>query len=184
MRHHGLSILPALAIIGPLSVTPVSAGFFDSLFGTNSAPQGPSPALQAPSPGLAVTISPSKSLNRPRSEAVQARRAAKQKPVRQVAGRQGGIDPNQDAEWFLHDPTLRPGDIVVLEREVLVLNGRTGRGALSRADFTSLDKASAPSDARALLEPNIRVQQASNGTEIKAGEIKAASLASDAAARR
>jgi hypothetical protein len=171
MRHPRRYILPALAIIGPLSVTPVSAGFFDSLFG---APRAPEP----PPPSFSVTVSPSQSLHRPRPEAVQARRAARQKPVRQAAARQGSIDPGQDSEWFLHDPTLRPGDIVVLDREVLVVNSRPGRAPLTRADFTSLDKGSAPSDARALLGPNIPVQSAANGTESKpAREIKAASLA-------
>jgi hypothetical protein len=174
MRFPRLYMLPALAIIGPLSVTPVSAGFFDSLFGTSAPPQAPAPAV-APSPGMTVTISP-KSFARPRAEAVRARRVvSKHKAVRQAAA-PANLDPSQDAEWFLKDPTLRAGDIVVLEREVLVLNGR-GRGPLTRANFTSLDKASAPSDARAMLGPNMPAQSASNTTEPKAvPEFKAASL--------
>jgi hypothetical protein len=170
MRHYRLSIPLALAIAVPLSAEPVSAGFFDSLFG---AP----PPAEAPSPGMSVTISPSRSFHRPRPQAVQVRRA-QQKPVRQVAARHGSIDPGQDEQWFLHDPTLKPGDIVVLEREVLVLNSRPGRAQLTRADFTSLDKGSAPSDARALLGPNLSVRSAENETRVKAApEIKAASLA-------
>jgi hypothetical protein len=182
MRFPRLYMLPALAIIGPLSVSPVSAGFFDSLFGNSAPPQAPAAAM-APSPGMTVTISPSKSFARPRAEAVRARRVvSRHKAVRQAAA-PANLDPSQDSEWFLKDPTLRAGDIVVLEREVLVLNGRV-RGPLTRANFTSLDKASAPSDARAMLGPNMSAQSASNATEPKAvPEFKAASL-DTASARR
>jgi hypothetical protein len=124
---------------------------------------------------LNVTISPSRSLHRPRPQVVQTRRAAKQKPVREAA-RHGSIDPSQDGEWFLHDPTLRPGDIVVLERDVLMLNSRSGRGPLKRTDFTSLNKDSGPADARALLGSTIPVQSAANAADTKPHEIKSASL--------
>jgi hypothetical protein len=184
MRYHRFAVLPALLVAAPLSIAPASAGFFDSLFGA-AAP------AQAPSPGMNVTISPSaspsRSFHRPRMQAVQARRIAKPKAVRQLA-RHGSIDPSEDSQWFLHDSTLRPGDIVVLEREVLMLNNRPARGGPTRADFTSLDKGSAPADAKALLGSTIAMQSAAKeedskraemkAPETKAPEIKSASLAS------
>ncbi len=45
------------------------------------------------------------------------------------------LDPRTDPNWFLKDPTLRRGDIVVTNKGVLVFNGR---GNVTRSDFASL----------------------------------------------
>ena len=41
------------------------------------------------------------------------------------------IDPVRHPDWFLHDPTLRRGDIVVLKNSVLVVEGGTGEGRMA-----------------------------------------------------
>ena len=46
------------------------------------------------------------------------------------------LNPETNPDWFLQDPTLRAGDIVVLKGEVLVLQG--GRAPYSREDFATL----------------------------------------------
>lgn len=47
------------------------------------------------------------------------------------------LDPATDPDWYLKDPTLRRGDIVVTGKGVLVYNGRRGDD-LRRTDFASL----------------------------------------------
>jgi hypothetical protein len=49
------------------------------------------------------------------------------------------IDPVKQPNWYLTDPTLRPGDIVVLPQKVLVYSGARGERRL--ADFADLDRA-------------------------------------------
>jgi hypothetical protein len=38
------------------------------------------------------------------------------------------IDPVLDPNWYLNDPTLRRGDMVVLENKVLVYDGPAEKG--------------------------------------------------------
>lgn len=47
------------------------------------------------------------------------------------------LDPATDPNWFLGDPTLRRGDIVVTRQGVLVYHGRDS-DSLRRSDFASL----------------------------------------------
>jgi hypothetical protein len=47
------------------------------------------------------------------------------------------LDPATDPDWYLKDPTLRRGDIVVTRRGVLVYQGRDA-GAASPSDFAAL----------------------------------------------
>ena len=47
------------------------------------------------------------------------------------------LDPATDPNWYLADPTLRRGDIVVTNRGVLVYQGRDS-DALRRSDFAAL----------------------------------------------
>ncbi|MBV9076678.1 MAG: hypothetical protein JO048_04245 [Methylobacteriaceae bacterium] len=48
------------------------------------------------------------------------------------------IDPKTNPKWYLEDPTLRRGDIVVLPGRVLVYEGRGG--PVEEADYASLDR--------------------------------------------
>ncbi|PTM39222.1 hypothetical protein [Bosea sp. 124] len=47
------------------------------------------------------------------------------------------LDPATDPSWYLHDPTLRRGDIVVTANGVMVYQGRGG-DTLRHADFAAL----------------------------------------------
>jgi hypothetical protein len=74
--------------------------------------------------GLDVTV-------RPRRK----RQAAAPRPVERMAA----IDPVKVPTWYLEDPTLRRGDIVVLPGQVLVFEGDRG-GDRRIEDFASLDE--------------------------------------------
>ncbi len=113
-----------------------AAGLFDaigSLFGGDPEPLRP----YQPAPGgiygreeggLDLTVRP----RRPRPQRVRpiARKAS---PAPAPAA---NLDPSSNPNWYLDDPTLRAGDIVVLKGEVLVFQG--GRPPYAREDFTSL----------------------------------------------
>lgn len=48
------------------------------------------------------------------------------------------LDPATDPHWYLKDPTLRRGDIVVTAQGVMVYQGVRGGDDNRRADFTAL----------------------------------------------
>lgn len=48
------------------------------------------------------------------------------------------LDPATDPSWYLKDPTLRRGDIVVTANGVMVYQGGRGSDDNRRADFTAL----------------------------------------------
>lgn len=48
------------------------------------------------------------------------------------------LDPATDPNWYLKDPTLRRGDIVVTNNGVMVFQGGRGGEDNRRADFTAL----------------------------------------------
>ncbi|WP_156323352.1 hypothetical protein [Bosea sp. AAP35] len=48
------------------------------------------------------------------------------------------LDPATDADWYLKDPTLRRGDIVVTASGVMVFQGGRGREENRRAEFSAL----------------------------------------------
>ena len=128
----------AAALIVPVACTggAQAAGLFDaigSLFGGSPEP----PRAYQPVPrgsygldqgALDVTVRPRRL--RPRRERAIARKA-KPAPIRPA-----NLDPATNPNWYLEDPTLRAGDIVVLKGEVLVFQG--GRVPYAPEDFTSL----------------------------------------------
>jgi hypothetical protein len=99
-----------------------AAGFFDDLarafFGGRSAP----PAMMRNDP-FEMTVQPKRQKPRPAS-AKPAEPAAK-------------LDPAKDAFWYLRDPTLRKGDIVVTRSGVVVFDGQRSSGH-DTSDFTAL----------------------------------------------
>jgi hypothetical protein len=106
MRRKGLAIAIAAVVA---SAGTAQAGFFEMLFGIRK----PAPVVEPQHP--AVTISPSR-------------------PVRKAARRPVGLDPKQtlartidpvkNPDWYLVDPTLKRGDILVLPGKVVVFDGR------------------------------------------------------------
>ncbi len=112
----------AIGVAGSLAMAPQAqaAGFLDDLtraiFG-NPAP----PAMIGGPDGPAIRPRPSK----PRP--VNTKPA--EPPVK--------LDPASDAYWYLRDPTLRKGDIVVTRSGVVVFDGQRSSGH-ETSDFTAL----------------------------------------------
>lgn len=112
------------ASVGLVGMTgSAQAGLFDFLFGGFARPQ-PSPQYYSPPP-LEMRVNP-----RPRK--AHAREEGSPKP--HVLAR--AIDPVKNPNWYLEDPTLRRGDVVVLKGQILVYDG--GRKVGSREAFTAL----------------------------------------------
>lgn len=119
-----VSVAVVLALAAPM---PAKAGFLDELanaiFGR---PQSrPIPPLGfAPEDPLHVTVKPRR--KRPVPEVAS-------KPTPPVVK----LDPQRDHDWYLKDPTLRRGDVVVTARGVLVYQGRDSDHMID-SDFTAL----------------------------------------------
>jgi len=109
-----------LALTG---ATPASAGLLEMIFG---APRpAPAPVAYAPIPDVGGDAKGPRAAG-PRK--VEEARPRTQTPMN-IAG---------DPEWYLRDPTLRKGDIIVLTDKVLVYNG----GGRERRDFAELGNSS------------------------------------------
>lgn len=116
--------LVSVVTVGFVPQPASAAGLFDFLFGGFSAPQ---PRYDYGTP-LDVRVNPER-----RAKKVTAGPRAEHKPKLQTS-----IDPVKNPSWYLDDPTLRRGDIVVLKGRALVYDG--GRGARSTDDFTPIQK--------------------------------------------
>lgn len=117
---------------GLAAMTPVDAraaglaDFFDSVFGGGQAAR---PTEHVP---LGVTVRGRSRGFAPRSRRARAERPRERRPAI-VA-----IDPVANPNWFMDDPTLRRGDIVVLDGQVLVFEG--GKPPHGPESFSSLGK--------------------------------------------
>ncbi|MDR6870878.1 hypothetical protein J2Y55_001886 [Bosea sp. BE125] len=106
-----------------LTTSQAQAGLLEMLFG------GPAPQRQEIAP-LEMTIRPTKKA-KPKVPRVSMDDDGDSKRFLQVS-----IDPVSNPDWYLTDPTLRRGDIVVLSNKVLVYAG--GRSTRRLADFDDL----------------------------------------------
>ncbi|MGO4667684.1 hypothetical protein AB4Z40_04805 [Bosea sp. 2YAB26] len=108
-------------------VTPAhSAGFFDELARAVFGRPPPQVYPTGPEP-LDVTVRPTRRSHQ--------RKAVVSRPTPPVVK----LDPATDHYWYLDDPTLRRGDIVVTRSDVLVFEGRASQNH-SASDFTALGK--------------------------------------------
>lgn len=101
-----------------------AAGFFDDLariFGARPTP----PAMIGGGDPFEMTVKPKR--QKPRAA------AASTKPAEPAVK----LDPATDPYWYLHDPTLRKGDIIVTRAGVVVFDGRSGSQHSPEA-FTAL----------------------------------------------
>lgn len=98
-----------------------AAGFFDDL--TQAIFGNPRPPAAIGDPA-APAIKPKPQKARPAST----------KPAEPAVK----LDPASDAYWYLRDPTLRKGDIVVTRSGVVVFDGQRASDHLS-SDFTTLE---------------------------------------------
>ncbi|WP_139221126.1 hypothetical protein [Bosea sp. OK403] len=108
-----------------LTASQAQAGLLEMLFGA------PVPQRQEIAP-LEMTIRPTKKpTSKPKIPRVSMDDDGDSKRYLQVS-----IDPVSNPDWYLTDPTLRRGDIVVLPNKVLVYAG--GRTSRRLADFDDL----------------------------------------------
>lgn len=114
--------LSALVLVTPAH----SAGFFDELARAVFGRPPPQVYPTAPQP-LDVTVRPARRQHQ--------RKVVASKPMPPVVK----LDPATDRYWYLDDPTLRRGDIVVTRSDVLVFEGRASQNH-SASDFTALGK--------------------------------------------
>jgi hypothetical protein len=119
-RRAGLALLGVATAALVSGALPAQAGFLDFIFGgPQLRPRGEIP--------LEMTVRP--------EQPVQPRYGTGDEiPHVKVIP----IDPVAVPDWYLVDPTLKPGDIVVLPNKVLVYNGRRAQRRL--ADFDDLDR--------------------------------------------
>jgi hypothetical protein len=145
------SALLAAGLMIPITLTggARSAGLFDAIGSIFGGDPEPPPSYQ-PAPrgyygdggSLDVTVRPRR-LRPPRRERRVVRRE------RPAPAPLANLDPTSNPNWYLEDPTLRAGDVVVLKGEVLVFQG--GRVPYAREDFTSLDRSKLSKDERARI---------------------------------
>jgi hypothetical protein len=110
--------LGAFAGMVTLASSPAKAGLLDMLFGS-----APAPRIEMP---LEMTVRPE---GKPRTSKPKSYNEAPPKLATP-------INPEEFPDWYLTDPTLRRGDIVVLPKKVLVFSG--GRGTRQLSDFDNL----------------------------------------------
>ncbi len=115
-----------LGLGGGLVAKPAQAGFLDELA---RAMFGRPPAQVVPDAFIPLEMTV-----RPRTRRATAKASAP-KPAPPAVK----LDPATDPQWYLKDPTLRRGDIVVAKSGVLVFEGgRENRH--EAADFVSLER--------------------------------------------
>jgi hypothetical protein len=142
MRNHRplRNLVLAAALSGPLFGVGCAhaASLFDAIgaaFGAQPEPSRPFRAAPAAAEmgrgGLSLTVRPRR--QKPRRERAVARRPQPVQPSVPL-----NVDPATNPNWFLDDPTLRPGDIVVIKGKVLVFEG-SGPAPHAREEFTSLE---------------------------------------------
>lgn len=120
-RSAALATLVLLCAAGGGQVR--AEGLLEFLFGVR--PEAPAQQEYEPAEPLEMTVSPRRERSRPKEVS---------RPVRLATP----IDPKTTPNWHLVDPTLRPGDIVVLPGQVLVFEG--GAFPAQRSDFATLDR--------------------------------------------
>lgn len=110
------------------ATTQAQAGLFDFLFGgqQRQAPQYYAPAPSYDRAPLDVRVNPRR----------KVKDAGKARPERTTKVVNKSIDPRQHPNWFLEDPTLRRGDIVVLPTGAMVYQG--GSRPQMKEDFAKL----------------------------------------------
>ena len=157
VRH----LVLAAALSAPLlAATGVqAAGLFDAIgaiFGGDLDPP-PSPrstrgGFYDGQGGLDLTVRPRRP--KPRREKPVVRRLA---PAPALAPAKNlNFDPATNPNWFLDDPTLRAGDIVVVKGDVLVFEGG-GPAPHAREDFTSLNSSRLSAEERERLRQMARL---------------------------
>jgi hypothetical protein len=120
-----LSVTVTAVALLALSGGTAGAGFSDL------APEPPAAASAAPA-------MPTSNLSPRKERRSASHRLKRPKVSHRAAVLNAQIDPVVDPNWYLSDPTLRRGDMVVLENKVLVYDGRAEKGPHMRTQFADL----------------------------------------------
>lgn len=144
------TLLAALTL-SAASILPAGGASAEGLFGFLSgfgqpAQAAPPPALYPayPSGPMELRVRPRRVVQRPaapRRSSVASRDAV----LRQKEA-YARLDPATNPDWYLQDPTLRRGDIVVLKTGIMVFEGQREPAHVA-ADFRPLDQDSRLSKA-------------------------------------
>lgn len=147
VRSLALAAVAGGAIVGASSQSQ-AAGLFEFLFGgaPRSAPQYYAPPSYGSAP-LDVRVSPRK-----RSKTTRAPTKVRPGKERTTKVVNRSIDPRLHPNWYLEDPTLRRGDVIVLPTGVMVYKG--GPRPQTREDFVKLSETSLVSK-----KERIRIEQ-------------------------
>lgn len=119
---------------GVVATTTPASAFLDFLFGGQQQP-APAPQPTYRSEPLDISVRPKKADKRLPHKKHLAR--PKEPGERRTAKLQHPIDPIKNPDWYLIDPTIRHGDILVLKTGAVVYKGNS-RGSRVQEDFVSL----------------------------------------------
>lgn len=164
--------------IGMGSVGSAKAGLFDFLFGPRK-PAAPVAAVRPVVDHPYVTIAPRKK--------VVTKRVVRRIQIDPKDMMARTIDPVKNPHWYLEDPTLKKGDILVLNDRVLVFRGGTVGDPLAyvslgasrqlnksdRAKVAAMTRPQAGPVAEAAAEPRptrVRVRFRSANIGLRGGE--------------
>lgn len=104
--------------LGMGGVTSANAGLLDLIFGWRDRTAAPRATAPAPHPVVTISAKPKNKVARAKNRTPKA--PAQLSPQEMLART---IDPNKNPNWHLEDPTLRKGDILVLNDRVVVFTG-------------------------------------------------------------
>lgn len=107
--------------IGMSGVTSANAGLLDFIFGwRNRTDLSTPPARQTAHPSVTID-----SASMPKKKVAGAKKRTPKAPVQLSPAEMMArtIDPYSNPNWWLEDPTLRKGDILVLKDRVVVFSG-------------------------------------------------------------
>lgn len=127
MARRGIITVAMVGTFGVAAIMPAqAAGFLDDLARAFFGGGRPTPPVYVDSP-FEMTVQPKRRAPRV---------AAPSRPIEPAVK----LDPASDPYWYLSDPTLRKGDIVVTRSGVVVFDGREA-SRHSPSAFTALGEA-------------------------------------------
>ena len=163
-RHLRIALFAGCLIVAPAALVDSAnaAGLFDAIsaiFGGDPEP----PRFDYRSP--TQDFEPLRSIVRRRTSPKPGKTIVRDTPPKETAPvNAAALNPATNPNWYLEDPTLRLGDIVVLKGEVLVFEG--GRLPYTRADFSSLSESRLSKSDRDKLAAMARLSQTARSTNV------------------
>ena len=170
--------LALAAIIGPtVAIGSAHADFFDAIGRIFGGDPSPVPVERSYQPNPSSFDDVDRELH-PLGLTVRSRHVPKRQTVRRAKPPEKSVEtvslnPTENPSWYLDDPTLRRGDIVVLKGEVLVYEGSVS-GRHSREEFSSLERSRLPSAEKQKLREMAGVLPPTQGAKAQPSQVAAA----------